>query len=137
MALKAALKSNNRKSDTCSLSIFMKTSFVTFNNAVSVLWRKWYGDWSWGKKLFLVMWHWLSLVTTHSVNLDTNCKLLIEIYSVFEERVIYLHFFFTAWWSPILSKRNCIFPCTYWGQRPCIVPCNNYISGKVSRTSPT
>lgn len=39
------------------------------------------------------MWHWISLVTTHSVNLDTNCKLLIQIYSMFKEMVIYLQFF--------------------------------------------
>ena len=34
-------------------------------------------DCNWGKRLFVIMWHWIWEATTHSVNSDTNCKLLI------------------------------------------------------------
>ena len=74
---KAALRSRRIRSVACCLSMLIKTSFLIFNRAVSVLSLGRYANWSVGKRLFLTRWDWSWSAAAHSTNLETNCRWFI------------------------------------------------------------
>lgn len=56
--------------------MFKKMSLFTFKRRVFLLWNLRYDYCSVGNKLFMLMWCWSCLATTHSVILEMNCRLL-------------------------------------------------------------
>ena len=116
---KAALRSKRTRSVTWPMSIFIRISFLTFSNAISVEWCSRYALCISGNKPLVSMWVCNWIATAFSGSLEVNCELLIGQKFLFtssspgflSNRCTKAYFHSSANW-PVFSDKLMIFVMT-------------------------